>query len=78
MKHISDFNGFKNYTLSENLSYHLNEGIGILESVFRLESESWLDLVNESRDLYYSGKIGLTEDEIWLVGTDAGKKGIYE
>lgn len=78
MKHISDFNAFKKEAISENLSYHLNEGIGILESVFRLESESWLDLVNESRDLYYSGKIGLTEDEIWLVGTDAGKKGIYE
>jgi hypothetical protein len=78
MRHIEAYSSFKNETLSENLSYHLNEDISLLESVFRLESESWLDLVNESRDLFYSGKIGLTEDEIWLVETDAGKKGIYE
>ncbi len=78
MRHIEAYSSFKNEFISENLSYHLNEGISLLESVFRLESESWLDLVNESRDLFYSGKIGLTEDEIWLVSTDAGKKGIYE
>jgi hypothetical protein len=78
MKHISDFNAFKNDSLSENLSYHFNNGISLLESVFRVESEAWLDVVNEARILFNSGKIGLTEDEIWLVGTDAGKKGIYE
>lgn len=78
MKYINDFKSFKKEGISENLSYHLHEGIGILDSVFRLESERWIDLVNESRDLYYLGKIGLTEDEIWLVQTDAGRKGIYE
>lgn len=78
MKYINDFKSFKKEEISENLSYHLHEGIGILDSVFRLESERWIDLVNESRDLYYLGKIGLTEDEIWLVQTDAGRKGIYE
>ena len=78
MKHINDFNTFNSNLLSENLSYHLNEGVGLLESVFRLESDSWLDLINEARELFYSGSIGLTEDEIWLVGTDAGNKGIYE
>ena len=78
MKHISDFNAFNNNLLSENLSYHFNNGTGLLESVFRVESEAWLDLVNEARILFNDGKIGLTEDEIWLVGTDAGKRGIYE
>jgi len=78
MKHISDFSAFNNTFLSENLSYHFNNGIDLLESVFRVESEAWLDLVNEARVLFNEGKIGLTEDEIWLVGTDAGKKEIYE
>jgi hypothetical protein len=78
MIHLEAYSSFKKESISENLSYHLNEGIGILESVFRLESESWLDLVNESRILFNKGKIGLSEDEIWLIGTDAGKKGIYE
>lgn len=78
MKHISDFKAFKNNSLSDNLSYHFNNGTSLLESVFRVESEAWLDIVNEARILFNQGKIGLTEDEIWLVGTDAGKRGIYE
>jgi len=78
MKHISDFKAFKNNSLSDNLSYHFNNGTSLLESVFRVESEAWLDIVNEARILFNQGKIGLTEDEIWLVGTDAGEKGIYE
>jgi hypothetical protein len=78
MRHIEKYDTFNNTPISENLSYHFDNGISLLESVFRIESESWLDLVNESRILFNSGKIGLTEDEIWLIGTDAGHKGIYE
>jgi len=78
MKHIDDYSSFKKDFISENLSYHFDNGISLLESVFRIESDSWLDLVNEARDLFYENKIGLTDDEIWLVSTDAGRKGIYE
>lgn len=78
MKHIENFNSFSKNVISENLSYHLNNGFGLLESVFRLESESWIEIVNEARVLFNKGEIGLTDDEIWLIGTDAGKKGIYE
>ena len=78
MRHINDYNSFTQSNLSESLSYHLNEGLSILESVFRVESDAWLSVVNEARDFFTEGKIGLTEDEIWLVSTDAGKKGIYE
>lgn len=78
MKHIERFNSFSKNVISENLSYHLNNGFGLLESVFRLESESWIEIVNEARVLFNKGEIGLTDDEIWLIGTDAGKKGIYE
>jgi hypothetical protein len=78
MRHINDYSTFTQSNISEHLSYHLNEGLSILESVFRVESDSWLSVVNEARDLFNNGKIGLTEDEIWLVSTDAGIKGIYE
>lgn len=78
MRHINDYSTFTQSNISEHLSYHLNEGLSILESVFRVESDSWLSVVNEARDLFNNGKIGLTEDEIWLVSTDAGRKGIYE
>jgi hypothetical protein len=78
MKHIESFISFNNQKISENLSYHLNNGFGLFESIFRIESDSWLELVNEARDLFNRGEIGLTEDEIWLIGTDVGRKGIYE
>ena len=78
MKHIESFNSFDKKKISENLSYHFNNGINLLESIFRLESESWIGIVNEARELFNNGHIGLTEDEIWLINTDAGKTGIYE
>lgn len=78
MNHIREFNSFKGGDISENLSYHIQNEISLLESVFRIESDAWLDLVNESRSLFLAGKINLTENEIWLINTDAGKRGIYE
>jgi hypothetical protein len=78
MRHIDEFDNFGNHSISENLSYHIIEGLSLLESEFRVESDAWVSIVNESRTLFNSGKIGLTEDEIWLINTDAGKKGMYE
>jgi hypothetical protein len=78
MRHISEYENFRGNQISENLNYHLENGISLLESVFRIESESWLSLVNEARTRFHSGEINLTDDEIWLIGTDTGTKGIYE
>ena len=75
MNHLQDFENFK---LSENMQYHFENGLSILESVFRVESDAWLSIVNEARFLYNEGKIALNEDEVWLISTDAGTKAIYE
>jgi hypothetical protein len=73
MKRIKDFQSF-----SENLNYHFSNSISLSESVFRPGSESWLNLINESRELHLAGTINLSEDELWIVETDLGNKGIYE
>jgi hypothetical protein len=78
MRNIDEFDNFGDHSISENLSYHFDQNIGLFESVFRVESEAWLGLVCEARNLYNDGKIGLTDDEIWLIGTDAGKTAIFE
>lgn len=78
MRHIFEYENFEGKQISEDLTYHTENGISLLESVFRIESESWLSLVNEAREAFHSGQINLTDDEIWLIGTDAGQKGIYE
>ena len=49
-----------------------------MESVYRIESEAWLDIVNEARDLWERNIIDLNEDDLFLVSTDAGRTGEYE
>ena len=82
MKHIRTFEslsyGQENNQISEGLTYHLERNIPLMESVYRIESEAWLDLVNEARILWERGEIELEEDDLFLIGTDAGRIGIYE
>ena len=49
-----------------------------MESVYRIESDAWISLVNESRDLWERGVIDLNEDDLFLISTDAGRYGVYE
>ena len=58
--------------------YHLERNTPLMESVYRIESDAWLDLVNEARVLWERGEIELDEDDLFLIGTDAGRTGIYE
>jgi len=69
---------FRPGTISENLSYHIKNQLPLNESVFRIGSDAWLNLVNEVRELYNSGKIELNEDEKFIVESNAGKKAIYK
>ena len=81
MKNLKTFEGF-GYSLdqdfSESLQYHLENNLGILESVYRIGSKSWIDLVNEKRNLHEQGIINLSEEDLHVISTDAGKIGIYE
>ena len=69
---------FKSGIISENLSCHIKNKIPLNESVFRIGSDAWLNLVNEVRELYNSEKIELNEDEKFIVKSNAGKKAIYK
>jgi hypothetical protein len=80
MRHIKEYNsaskGISN--LSEGMVYHVERNIPLMESVYRIESESWISLVNEARELWERNVIDLNEDDLFLISTDAGKYGIYE
>ena len=54
--------------LSENLKFHLKNKMNIHESVFRIGSDSWCDLINEVRELYEDG----------MIVSNAGEYGLYE
>ncbi|NCX04402.1 MAG: hypothetical protein EBW68_01300 [Actinobacteria bacterium] len=82
MKYIQTFesitHGQINTNLSEGLRYHIDNGLPLMESVYRIESDAWLALINEARTLWESGSIDLDEDDLILISTDAGRTGIYE
>jgi hypothetical protein len=60
--------------ISEELKYHLENSIPLNENVFRIYSDSYFNLINEVRDLYYSGYVNLEdEDDIWLVESNLGE-----
>jgi hypothetical protein len=80
MRHIKEYNSAPKgiINLSEGMAYHVERNIPLMESVYRIESESWISLVNEARDLWERNVVDLNEDDLFLISTDAGKYGIYE
>jgi len=63
---------------SENLKYHINEGLTLSENVFRIYSDEFFNLINEVRNLYELGMIYLNEEDKWIVNTDIGRTSLYE
>ena len=69
--------------LSDALKYHIDNGLTLTNNVFRVYSEGYFDLVNEVRELWKEGKIGLNEEDILMVESDLcikvkiGKEYVY-
>lgn len=59
---------------SDGLKYHLENNIPLTENIYRPHSESFFDLINEVRELYFDGEITLNEEEVELIETDLGEK----
>lgn len=68
----------KGTLVSENLRYHLDHKIPLSETVFKEYSESFFDLIEEVRDLYYYGMVRLNESDRSIVESDLGKKVLSE
>ena len=64
----------ENVEVSDALKYHIDNGMSLTDNVFRVYSESYFDLVNEVRDLYNEGIIGLNEEDRLMIESDLGKK----
>ena len=77
MKHIKLFESFT--PISENLKYHIDNNIPVLENVFRPHSEAFYNLIKEARELFDGGKIGVCNlDQELFETTDLGHFGVYE
>lgn len=64
----------ENVKISEALQYHIDNGIGLTDNVFRVYSEKYFDLVNEVRELWNEDKIDLNDEDRLMVESDLGKK----
>jgi hypothetical protein len=60
--------------MSKGLEYHLNNDIPLTEDIYRPHSDSFFNLINEVRELYYNGKLSLNKEEVELIETDLGTK----
>jgi hypothetical protein len=77
MKHLQLFESFT--PISENLKYHVNNNIPVLENVFRPHSEAFYNLIKEARELFDDGKIGVCNlDQELFETTDLGYYGVYQ
>jgi len=71
---------YKQLKISEGFQYHIDNNISIFENIFRPQSESFYNLLTESRNLYEKGIITLLdkEDVILFEKTDIGIFDYYE
>jgi hypothetical protein len=67
-----------NTPISKGLKHHIDNEITIHESVFRMGSKSWLNLIDECRELVSEGLIEVGEEDLELLGSDVGEIGLYE
>lgn len=64
--------------ISNNLLYHLQKQIPLSENIFRTYSDSYFELLEEVRTLYFENKIELCDSDAELVESDLGKKELFE
>ncbi len=62
---------------SKEFQYHLDNGIGISDSVFRLGSEAYHNLFEETKKYWDAGNVILSDKEAWMVkNLEVGKKAV--
>ncbi len=79
MKYIEFFEDFNETNISENVKYHIDNKVPFTRNIFRVNSESFYNLLEEVRNLYDTDKLILEGlDKELYESTDIGRFGIYE
>ena len=64
--------------VSENLQYHIDNNISLMENEFRIGSDAHLRMILEARKLYSRGVLDLCEEDKDLMKTHLGEFALYE
>ena len=76
MKYLKRFN--EEEFISEHLQYHINNDMSITENIFRYGSESYFNLLKESRELYDAGLVELSgHDKELFEDSDIGRFAMF-
>jgi hypothetical protein len=77
MKYLKSFNDDEVF-ISEHLQYHINNDMSITENIFRYGSESYFNLLKESRELYDAGLVELSgHDKELFESSDIGRFAMF-
>jgi hypothetical protein len=68
----------KKVKVSDKLKYHLDNKLTLSENRFKTYSKSYIELINEVRELFIEGLIDLNENDIKIIESDLGKTVILE
>ena len=68
----------KTVIISEELKYHLSKKIPLSENKFKINSKSFINLINEVRRLYNKGLIRLNKNDRNIVESDLARKVLLE
>jgi hypothetical protein len=70
--------GKLNNLISENLQYHIDKNIPLMENIFRIGSDAHLSMIKEARKLYTRNVLDLCEEDQALMETHIGEFDLYE
>ena len=79
MKNIPEFEDFIRENASEAFKYHQENGLDLSTSVFRLGSQAYDDLFEETKEYWDKGNIVLNDKSAWMAkNLEVGKKAKFK
>ena len=76
MKYVK---GFADFVVSEGFRYHMENGLDITNSVFRLGSEAYKNLFEETKKYWDEGNVILNDKAAWMAkNLEVGKKAKFK
>ena len=64
-------------TISEGLAFHIDNDIPIRDNVYRVGTDRYFSLVNESRELWKAGKLNLDQEDVDIMESNLGTFGKF-
>jgi hypothetical protein len=76
MKYVKTF---EDYQVSEGFRYHMENGLDITNSVYRLGSQAYKELFEETKKYWDEGNVILKDKAAWMAANlEVGKDAVYD